>query len=114
MTAQERVNNIEINAHFFWLLFKSTFIVSALTVGGGFVIIPLLKAKYVDEYAWISDEETIDMVAVAQSMPGIMAVNSAIILGYRMAGVRGAVTGLIATILPPLIILSAIASCYSF
>jgi hypothetical protein len=77
------------DGHFFWTLFKSTFIISAFTVGGGFVIIPLLKAKYVDEYHWISDKETLDMVAIAQSMPGVIAVNSAVILGYRMAWCPG-------------------------
>ena len=116
MSANERTEPAvpEINARFFWLLFKSTFIISAFTVGGGFIIIPLLKAKYVDEYGWLDDEETIDMVAIAQSAPGIMAVNSAIILGYRMAGVLGAVTGVLATILPPLITISIVAYCYSF
>ena len=98
--------------NFFWKLFKSTFIVSAFTVGGGYIIITLLKAKYVDEYHWISDEETLNMVAIAQSTPGIMAVNTAIMLGYRIAGVRGALTGMFATILPPLIIITAVASFY--
>lgn len=100
------------DVHFFWTLFKSTFIISAFTVGGGFVIIPLLKAKYVDEYHWISDKETLDMVAIAQSMPGVIAVNSAVILGYRMAGVLGTLVALIATVLPPLITLSIISICY--
>lgn len=98
--------------NFYWKLFKSTFIISAFTVGGGYVIIPLLKAKYVDEYHWISNEETLNMVAIAQSTPGIMAVNTAIMLGYRMAGVRGALTGMFATILPPLIIISIVATFY--
>lgn len=101
-----------LDVHFFWTLFKSTFIISAFTVGGGFVIIPLLKAKYVDEYHWISDKETLDMVAIAQSMPGVIAVNSAVILGYRMAGVLGTLVALIATVLPPLITLSIISVCY--
>ena len=48
------------DAHFYWTLFKSTFLISAFTVGGGFVIIPLLKGKYVDEYHWISDKDTLD------------------------------------------------------
>jgi len=108
----EGVQRPEINGHFFWLLFKSTFIVSAFTVGGGYVIIPLLKAKYVDEYHWLSDEETLDMVAIAQSTPGIMAVNTAIILGYRMAGFPGAVTGMFATILPPFLIILLVACFY--
>ena len=98
--------------NFYWKLFSSTFIISAVTVGGGFVIIPLLKAKYVDEYGLIDDKEALDMVAIAQSMPGIVAVNACIILGYRMAGLAGSLTALIATVLPPLITLSVIARCY--
>ena len=54
------------DAHFYWTLFKSTFLISAFTVGGGFVIIPLLKGKYVDEYHWISDKDTLDMVAIGE------------------------------------------------
>lgn len=100
--------------HFFWTLFKSTFVISMFTVGGGFVIIPLLKAKYVDEYHWINDKDALDMVAIAQSMPGVVAANSAIILGYRMAGVLGTMVALVATILPPLITLSIIAYCYDY
>ena len=99
------------DAHFFWTLFKSTFLISAFTVGGGFVIIPLLKGKYVDEYHWISDKDTLDMVAIAQSMPGVIAVNSAVILGYRMAGVLGTLVALVATVLPCLITLSIISYC---
>ena len=103
---------IKTDKDFFWKLFKSKFIVSMFTVGGGYVIIPLLKAKYVDEYRWISDEETLNMVAIAQSTPGVMAVNTAIMLGYRMAGVTGALTGLFATVLPPLIIITVVATFY--
>ena len=98
--------------HFYWELFKSTFLISAFTVGGGFIIIPLLKAKYVDEYGWMDDKETLDLVAIAQSMPGVVAVNASIILGYHMAGIRGTLTALLATTLPPLITLSAICYCY--
>ena len=91
------------DAHFYWTLFKATFLVSAFTVGGGFIIIPLLKAKYVDEYHWINDKDALDMVAVAQSMPGVIAANCAIILGYRMAGVLGT-----------LITLSIVSYCYDY
>ncbi|MBR1761194.1 MAG: chromate transporter [Schwartzia sp.] len=98
--------------HFYRALFCSTFWISAFTVGGGFVIIPLLKAKYVDEYGWLEDKETLDLVAIAQSMPGVVAVNAAILLGCRMAGIPGALTALAATILPPLITLSVIAQAY--
>ena len=58
---------------FYWKLFKSTFIISAFTIGGGFVIIPLLKAKFVDEYKWMDDKEALNLVAIAQSAPGVVA-----------------------------------------
>ena len=98
--------------NFYRALFVSTFVISAFTVGGGFVIIPLLKAKYVDEYGWLNDEETLDLIAIAQSMPGVVAANTSIILGYRMAGLPGALTALTATVLPPLITLSLISRAY--
>lgn len=100
--------------HFYWKLFQSTFLISAFTVGGGFVIIPLLRAKYVDEYGWLDDRDTLSLVSIAQSMPGVVAVNAAIILGYRMAKLRGALTALLATILPPLITLSIISVAYDW
>ena len=97
---------------FYWVLFKSTFLISAFTVGGGMGIIPLLKSKFVDEYGWIDDKETLDIVAIAQSMPGVMAINASIMLGYRMSGLMGTMVTLMATILPPLITMSLIALCY--
>lgn len=99
-------------AGFFRKLFISTFLISAFTVGGGYVIIPLLRAKYVEEYGWLNDKETLDLVAIAQSLPGVVAVNACIILGYRMAKFRGALTALLATALPPLITISIIAIFY--
>ena len=97
---------------FYRALFVSTFIISAFTVGGGFVIIPLLKAKFVDEYGWLDDYEALNLIAVAQAMPGVVAANTSIILGYRMAGLPGALTALAATVLPPLITLSLISCAY--
>lgn len=97
---------------FYWKLFKSTFIISAFTIGGGFVIIPLLKAKFVDEYGWMDDKEALNLVAIAQSAPGVVAANAAISMGYRLGGFKGTLTALLATILPPLITLSIISYCY--
>ena len=99
---------------FYWELFKSTFLISAFTVGGGFVIIPLLKAKFVDQYKWLEDKEALDLVSVAQTAPGVVAVNASVIMGYRMAGWRGMLTALLATVLPPLITISVIAYCYEY
>ena len=101
-----------VDLKFYRQLFISTFMISVLTVGGGYVIISLLKSKFVDEYGWIDDKETLNLVTVAQSMPGSMAVNASVLLGYNMAGLTGALTALVATILPPLIIISVIEKCY--
>lgn len=93
-------------------LFWSTFIISAFTVGGGFVIIPLLKSKYVDEYGWLKENESLDLVSIAQSAPGVVAANAAIIMGYRLGGFRGTMTALVATVLPPLIVLTLVSYWY--
>ena len=96
----------------YWKLFISTFIISAFTVGGGFVLIPLMKAKFVDEYGWLNENEALDLVSIAQSAPGVMAANSSIIMGYRMGGLLGSITALLATVLPPLITLTVISFFY--
>lgn len=98
--------------HFYWTIFKATFLISAFTVGGGMVIIPLLKKKFVDEYGWINDKETLDIAAIAQSLPGVMAVNASIMLGHRMAGLAGTLVTTLATVLPPLITMTIIAFFY--
>lgn len=105
-------NNIQVDKNFYWQLFKSTFIISAFTIGGGFVIIPLLKAKFVDEYKWMTDKEALTLVAIAQSAPGVVAANAAISMGYRLAGFAGTMVALLATVLPPLITLSVISYFY--
>ncbi|MFQ9511411.1 MAG: chromate transporter, partial [Lachnospiraceae bacterium] len=74
---------------FYWKLFYSTFMISAFTFGGGFVIIPLFRKKFVQQYKWIEEMEMIDMMAIAQSSPGAIAVNASIIIGYRLAGFVG-------------------------
>ena len=81
MSNEEMKNVAAACPNFYWKLFQSTFLISAFTVGGGFVIIPLLRAKYVDEYGWINDKDTLDITAIAQSLPCVMAVNASIMPG---------------------------------
>ena len=69
-------------------LFFATLILSAFTFGGGYVIITLMKKRFVDDYHWIDEKEMLDFVAIAQSAPGPIAVNGAIITGYKVAGVH--------------------------
>lgn len=97
---------------FYWKLFRSTFFLSAFTFGGGYVIIPLMRKKFVDEYKWIEEKEMLDLAAIAQSSPGAIAVNAAILVGYRLSGIPGAFVSILGTVLPPLIILSVISAFY--
>ena len=93
-------------------LFISTLYLCAFTFGGGYVIVTLMKKKFVDEYHWIREDEMLDLVAIAQSSPGAIAVNGAIVVGYKLAGMLGAVTAIIATIIPPFLIISLISVFY--
>lgn len=94
-------------------LFLSTFYISAFTFGGGFVIITFMKQKFVDELHWIDEQEMLDLTALAQSSPGAIAVNAAILVGWRVGGFAGMVTAVIGTILPPMIIISIISLFYA-
>ena len=94
-------------------LFFSTLYLRAFTFGGGYVIVTRMKKKFVDEYHWIEENEMLDLVAIAQSSPGAIAVNGAIVVGYKLAGMAGAVTAIIATIIPPFVIISLISVFYN-
>lgn len=95
-----------------WQLFKSNFLLSSFTFGGGFVIVSLMKKKYVEELQWIDEDEMLDITAIAQSSPGPIPVNASVILGYRMFGVIGSLTAIFGTILPPMIVISVISFFY--
>ena len=87
-------------------LFTSTLYLSAFTFGGGYVIVSLLKERFVDQLHYIDEKEMLDLVAIAQSAPGAIAVNGAIVLGYKMAGILGIIVCVIGTIIPPIVIIS--------
>ena len=103
---------MEKNRAFYWQLFVSTFTLSAFTFGGGYVIVPLMRKKFAEELGWIDQTEMMDMVAIAQSCPGPLAVNTSIMIGYRLAGLAGAFTAIVGTVLPPLLIISIISLFY--
>ncbi len=94
-------------------LFLTTLYISAFTFGGGFVIVTFMKRKFVDELHWIDDQEMLDLAALAQSSPGAIAVNAAILVGWRVAGFLGMICAVVGTILPPMIILSVISLFYA-
>lgn len=95
-----------------WTLFKSMFVLSACTFGGGFVIVSLMKKKFVEELKWLEEDEMLDVTAITQSSPGPLPVNASVIIGYRIAGVVGSLTAILGTILPPMIIISIISLFY--
>ena len=94
-------------------LFFSTLYLSAFTFGGGYVIVTLLKKKFVDDLRWIDNDEMLDLVAIAQSSPGAIAVNGAIVVGYKLAGVPGVLVSVLGAILPPFVIITAISFFYN-
>lgn len=97
---------------FFVQLFWATFTLSAFTFGGGYVIVPLMRKKFVEQYKWIEEKEMLDLTAIGQSAPGVIAVNTSILVGYRLAGVFGACFTLFGTVLPPLITITLITMFY--
>ena len=99
--------------HILRSLFFSTLYLSAFTFGGGYVIVTLMKKKFVDEYHWIDEPEMLDLIAIAQFSPGAIAVNGAIVIGYKLAGIPGVLTAVLATVIPPFVILSVISVFYT-
>ena len=93
-------------------LFFSTLYLSAFTFGGGYVIVSLMKKRFVDERHWIGEDEMLDLVAIAQSSPGPIAVNGAIVVGYKLAGLAGALTAAVATVIPPFVIIALVSYFY--
>lgn len=94
-------------------LFLSTLYLSAFTFGGGYVIITLLKNKFVDELKWIDEDEMLDFVAIAQSSPGPIAVNGAIVIGYKICGFPGILVAVLGAIIPPFVILTIVSAFYT-
>lgn len=110
---QEMMENRKADKKKLLTLFISTLYISAFTFGGGFVIITLMKKKFADELHWIEEDEMLDLAAIAQSSPGAIAVNAAILVGYRVAGTVGMLISILGTILPPMLILSIVSIFYT-
>lgn len=93
-------------------LFKSIFKIGAFTFGGGYAMIPLIEEEVVDRQNWISKEEFMDILVVAQSFPGALAINTSIFLGYRISGFMGAILALLGVVLPSFLIIIVIAAFF--
>lgn len=86
--------------------------VSAITIGGGYVMFPMLKREVVDSKGWISDEEMVDSYALGQSIPGIISMNTATLIGYRKRGIPGALTAAAGMAMPSLVVILLISAFF--
>ena len=94
-------------------LFYTMLYISAFTFGGGFVIVTFMKKKFVDKLGLIGEEEMLDYIALAQSSPGAIAVNCAILVGWKAAGFAGMLAAVLGTAIPPVAIISVVSFFYS-
>ena len=94
----------------FWTFLK----IGAFTFGGGYAMVALLEREFVEEKQWVSREEFLDMVAIAESTPGPMAVNSATYIGYKIEGVEGAVVSTLAVCLPSFVVIYLISLVFDW
>ena len=95
-----------------WTLFTSMLTISSFTFGGGFVIVTLMKRRFVDELGWMDEDEMLDIAAMAQSTPGAIAVNAAVLTGTRIGGTIGMFVAVLGTVIPPVVLLSVLSLCY--
>ncbi len=93
----------------YWQSFTTFFKIGMFTLGGGYAMIPIIEAEVVDKYKWVSKEEFLDLIAIAQSCPGVFAINASIFIGYKLRKVRGALATSLGTALPSFLIILLIA-----
>lgn len=94
-------------------LFYTMLYISAFTFGGGFVIVTFMKKKFADKLHYIDEEEMLDYIALSQSSPGAIAVNCAILVGWKAAGFAGMLAATLGTVIPPVAILSVVSLFYT-
>lgn len=95
-----------------WTLFSSMFLLSSCAFGGGFVVVSLIKKKFVEDLGLLDEDEMLDVTAITQSAPGPILVNCAVIIGYRLAGTAGSFAAALGTLIPPMLIISVISVFY--
>ncbi len=92
-----------------WEMFLVFFRIGAFTIGGGLAMIPIIEREVVHKNKWVSEEEIVDVIAVTQSLPGVIAINSSIFVGYKVGGVSGSIAAALGVIMPSFIIILLIA-----
>lgn len=101
------------DTNFLWTLFLTFFKIGACTFGGGYAMLPIIHREVVEHHQWISEEEMLDLLAISESTPGPISINSATFIGYRQGGLLGAIIATLGTCLPSFIIISVIAPFYA-
>ncbi len=96
----------------FWQLFKTFFKIGVVTFGGGYAMIPMIEAEVVDKNKWIGREQFLDLIAIAQTCPGVFAINISTFVGYKLKKERGAVVSAVGTALPSFLIILLIATVF--
>ena len=96
-------------ADIYWDSFRTFFKIGLFTLGGGYAMIPLIEAEVVDKHRWITKQEFVDLIAIAQSCPGVFAINMSIFIGYKLCRLRGAISCSLGTAMPSFLIILAIA-----
>lgn len=93
-------------------IFLNMLYISSFTFGGGFVIVTFMKKRFIDKLHILEEDEMLDFIALAQSAPGPIALNGAILVGWNIAGLPGMAAAALGTVIPPLVIISLISLCY--
>ena len=100
-------------SNIYWESFKTFFKIGIFTLGGGYAMIPLIEEEVVNRHRWVDKEELLDLIAIAQSCPGVFAINIATFIGYKLQKTRGAICTTVGTALPSFLIILAIAIFFS-
>jgi chromate transporter len=92
----------------FWIFFR----IGAFTIGGGYAMLPIIEKEFVSKRRWVTEEDMVDIIAIVQSLPGVIAFNTSMFIGYKVAGFFGAVIAALGMMLPSLIIISLFSLVY--
>jgi len=93
-----------------WQVFFTFFRIGAFTFGGGYAMIPLIQKEAVEKHGWVSDDDILEVIAIAESTPGPIAINSATFVGYRAAGIIGSMCATLGVVLPSFVIILALSA----
>lgn len=93
-----------------WQLYFSFFKIGGLTFGGGLAMLPMLQREVIDKYRWVTEEQLLDIYAIGQCTPGIIAINTASMIGYRKRGVWGSIISTLGMVTPSLVLITLLAS----